>query len=124
LTIAATPVREDQAADHVRRQIRARRTELKLSQKTLAARLGISHQQYQKYEGGADRLSATMLVRIARHLDCSVAALVDERSSRLPTDRSLKPEAIELLQLYAKLPTTQMRRTLIALLAEFVAAHV
>ena len=123
MSSSVTSAREGRAADIVRRRVRGRRTELRLSQKALAARLGISHQQYQKYEGGADRLSAAMLVRIARQLDCRVSALIGEPVSGRPPDPRLEAEAAELLQLYARLPTVRMRRSLIALLAEFAIAQ-
>ena len=46
-------------------RIRIRRKLLNVSQSALAEHLGISFQQVQKYERGANRISASMLVRTA-----------------------------------------------------------
>lgn len=54
--------------------IRRFRTDLGLSQHALAARLSLSGQQLQKYESGANRVSASALYRIACELDQPVAA--------------------------------------------------
>lgn len=53
--------------------IRRFRTDLGLSQHALAARLSLSGQQMQKYESGANRVSASTLYLIARELDQPVA---------------------------------------------------
>jgi transcriptional regulator with XRE-family HTH domain len=50
---------------HVGRALRARRKELGQSQSDLAEVLGISFQQVQKYERGANRLSASMMFKAA-----------------------------------------------------------
>jgi transcriptional regulator with XRE-family HTH domain len=50
-------------------RIRQRRQELALSQAHLARRLGVTFQQVQKYESGANRVSAAMLHQIAVALE-------------------------------------------------------
>jgi transcriptional regulator with XRE-family HTH domain len=50
-------------------RIRRRRVELGLTQEQLACRLGLSYQQIQKYERGANRISASRLFALARRLD-------------------------------------------------------
>ncbi len=57
---------------HVGRRVRARRTQLGLSQTELAKRLGLSFQQIQKYERGHNRISAGTLGQIAATLDAPV----------------------------------------------------
>jgi transcriptional regulator with XRE-family HTH domain len=57
---------------HVGRRLRERRTVMGISQQALAEAIGISFQQVQKYERGANRLSAGRLWRIARVLDVEV----------------------------------------------------
>ena len=47
-------------------RIRLRRTELGMTQHQLAAALGVSYQQIQKYENGANRISAARLWQIGR----------------------------------------------------------
>jgi DNA-binding XRE family transcriptional regulator len=61
-------------------RIRARRTALSISQTALAKALGLTFQQVQKYEKGANRVSASTLVRVARELAVTVAFLVGEES--------------------------------------------
>ncbi len=57
---------------HVGRRVRARRTQLGLSQTELAKRLGLSFQQIQKYENGGNRISAGTLGQLAAALDAPV----------------------------------------------------
>lgn len=57
---------------HVGRRVRWRRRELNLSQEALAEKLGITFQQVQKYERGANRVSAGRLYELARALDTSI----------------------------------------------------
>jgi len=52
----------------VGRRIRARREELGLTHRGLAARVGVAHQQIQKYESGKNRCSAARLLAIAEAL--------------------------------------------------------
>lgn len=52
-------------------QIKARRLQLGVSQVLLATRLGLSFQQLQKYEWGANRVSSSKLFMIAFHLQVS-----------------------------------------------------
>jgi transcriptional regulator with XRE-family HTH domain len=63
--------------EHVGERIRERRTTLGLTQEQLAAALAISYQQIQKYETGANRVSAGRLYEIAMHLDAEVGYFFD-----------------------------------------------
>ena len=56
--------------------IRQRRMLLAISQEKLADELGITFQQVQKYEKGANRVSWSRLVQIAKALNCSIAGLM------------------------------------------------
>ena len=58
-------------------RIRVRRKWLGISQSNLADHLGVSFQQVQKYERGANRTSASMLVRIAEKLETTVGDEID-----------------------------------------------
>ncbi len=96
-----------------------RRKSLDISQQGLAQVLGVTFQQVQKYERGTNRVSASMLVRIARRLDCTVASLVGEESG--PVDDSLAPTlafpgALELLGSYVRIPDAQLRRRVVDLM--------
>jgi transcriptional regulator with XRE-family HTH domain len=58
---------------YVGARIRSRRHMLDMSQEALAERLGISFQQVQKYERGANRVSASRLDQLRRVLQVSVS---------------------------------------------------
>lgn len=58
--------------DHVGARIRLRRTLLGMTQEQLASALGISYQQVQKYETGANRVSAGRLFEIGQRLDIDI----------------------------------------------------
>lgn len=56
----------------VSRRLLARRTELNLRQEDLAEQLGVTYQQFQKYEQGRNRISAGRLYQLARALDVGI----------------------------------------------------
>ena len=57
---------------HVGSRIRQRRTLLAMNQTALAEPLGLTFQQVQKYEGGANRVSSSRLFEMSRILDVPV----------------------------------------------------
>ena len=61
---------------HVGLRIRTIRRERAMSQDDLAKALGLTFQQVQKYERGANRVSASVLVKTAQALNCSCAQLL------------------------------------------------
>lgn len=63
---------------HVGRRLRKRRTLLGLSQENLAKALGVTFQQIQKYEKGANRLGASRLFDLARILNVGVEHFFEE----------------------------------------------
>jgi transcriptional regulator with XRE-family HTH domain len=85
--------------------VRVRRRSLGISQEALAEQCGVSFQQIQKYENGANRISFSRLVQIARALRCRVVDLMDvldaaEDDSGADLDlltRLRTPGAMELL---------------------------
>jgi transcriptional regulator with XRE-family HTH domain len=58
--------------------IRVRRKTADISQEALAERCGVSFQQVQKYENGANRVSFSRLVQIAHALNLRVSDLVGD----------------------------------------------
>jgi transcriptional regulator with XRE-family HTH domain len=106
---------------HVGLRMRMRRKELGMSQERLAEAVGLTFQQIQKYERGANRVSASMLSRIAGTLNSPVsemfgevnpaAGAIDEVAGLLS-----EPGALELLRAYSRLPRGAPR----AALVEFV----
>lgn len=104
-------------------RLRTRRRQLGLSQSDLAQRLGVSFQQVQKYERGANRVAASTLLTAARALNTSIAWLVgDEASGRDDDDdvfRALsRPGALEMLQAFNAIPDPRTRAALLALARE------
>src|SRR6266566_4076530 len=57
---------------HVGQRIKERRTSLGISQEKLAAAIGVTFQQVQKYERAANRIGASRLWYLARTLDVPV----------------------------------------------------
>jgi transcriptional regulator with XRE-family HTH domain len=57
-------------------RIRYLRREKGMSQTALAEHIGMTFQQVQKYENGANRISATTLVKLAEALDVTAVALL------------------------------------------------
>ena len=73
MTTSGSVARANPVDVHVGLVIRQRRKALGRSQEALAEAIGVSFQQVQKYERGANRVSASMLWEIARALRCKVA---------------------------------------------------
>jgi transcriptional regulator with XRE-family HTH domain len=91
--------------------VRVRRRTIGMSQEALAEQCGVSFQQIQKYENGANRISFSRLVQIAKALRCRVTDLMDvldtpdgEMTADLDLlTRMRTPGALELLNLYERL---------------------
>ncbi|MCB1428792.1 MAG: helix-turn-helix transcriptional regulator [Nitratireductor sp.] len=63
---------------HVGSRVRLRRTMLGMSQEKLGEHLGITFQQIQKYEKGANRVGASRLQEIARVLNTPVSFFFED----------------------------------------------
>lgn len=63
---------------HVGARVRLRRTLLGMSQEKLGEALGLTFQQVQKYERGANRVGASRLFDLARVLDVPVSFFFDD----------------------------------------------
>jgi transcriptional regulator with XRE-family HTH domain len=71
---------------HVGLHIRMRRKSLGMSQEVLAEAIGVTFQQVQKYERGANRVSASRLWEIAQALGTPVSDFYDGLDSALGDD--------------------------------------
>jgi transcriptional regulator with XRE-family HTH domain len=108
--------------------VRIRRRTLGISQEALAEQCGVSFQQVQKYENGANRISFSRLVQIARALKCRVVDLMDvldapDREATGDLDlltRMRTPGALELLAAY-ELMSPEARSSLVGLLRALTA---
>lgn len=107
--------------------VRIRRRTIGMSQEALAEQCGVSFQQIQKYENGANRISFSRLVQIARALRCRVVDLMDvldtpdrEMSGDLDLLNHMRtPGALDLLAAYERL-TPDARSSLISFLRALV----
>jgi transcriptional regulator with XRE-family HTH domain len=90
-----------------------------MTQQQLAESVGIKFQQIQKYETGANRVSASRLWDIADALDVEVSFFfegLDETetqrgaSERVPADLLGDKEALDLVRSYYAIPENQRRR--------------
>jgi transcriptional regulator with XRE-family HTH domain len=101
-------------------RLRFFRLERGWSQSDLGGELGLSFQQVQKYEKGANRLSATRLSQIAALFKVPVMAFYDGTLQGAPQEQSLPAlellqtaEALRLVRAYARISNSGMRRALV-----------
>src|SRR4051812_42442557 len=66
---------------HVGVRVRLRRTLLGMSQERLGDALGLTFQQVQKYERGANRIGASRLFQLSHILDVPVSYFFDEMAA-------------------------------------------
>ena len=105
---------------HVGKRIRQRRWLAGMTQQKLAELVGIKFQQIQKYETGANRVSASRLWDIADALDVQVSLFFEglkpedglsaEAENDLPPDLLGDKEAMDLVRSYYAIPENQRRR--------------
>ena len=101
---------------HVGKRVRHRRWLVGITQQQLAERVGIKFQQIQKYETGANRISASRLWDIATVLGAPVSYFFEGRGDAelegagLPGDLLADKEALELVRSYYAIPEAQRRR--------------
>lgn len=103
---------------HVGKRIRHRRWLVGMTQQQLAERVGIKFQQIQKYETGANRVSASRLWDIADALDVPVSFFFEgleaehagTEPASVPADVMGDKEALDLIRSYYAIPENQRRR--------------
>ena len=111
------------ADQEVGRRIRLHRMNAELTQQQLGDALGVSFQQIQKYEKGANRVAAGRLVEIARVLNCSVEDILGadvKTHSNGPTPSQLltEPYTHQLVNEFQKISKPSMRRMIVNLVKE------
>jgi len=99
-------------------RIRDRRRSLKMSQSKLGDRLGVTFQQVQKYERGANRVSISSLVLISEALGCTVGDLLGTGHDPGTVDWSKfeDAQANALVEEFARLPTPELRKRVLELM--------
>lgn len=105
---------------HVGKRIRQRRWLAGMTQQKLAELVGIKFQQIQKYETGANRVSASRLWDIADALNVEVSHFFEgleaekarnaEVPENIPADLIGDKEAMDLVRSYYAIPENQRRR--------------
>jgi transcriptional regulator with XRE-family HTH domain len=115
---------------HVGKRLRQRRTMLGLSQEALAKAVGITFQQVQKYEKGANAMSASRLYEFARFMRVPVAHFFEgldqqadaqnpsgfSESARDAFDHNQAPvsdrESLEMMKAFKRIREQAMRKRL------------
>jgi len=114
---------------HVGARIRMRRKILGVSQERLADDLGLTFQQVQKYERGANRVSASKLYEIARSLQAPISYFFDGWADPLSAAEQYAPagddrfvhdflmtsEGLELATIFPKIKRGRVRRKVLDL---------
>jgi transcriptional regulator with XRE-family HTH domain len=101
---------------NIGRRVRVRRLEKGLSQTELGNRIGVTFQQVQKYESGANRISAFRLQRIAELLNVPIAFFFESArtaSGDEPLAYLQKEGSLRLVRAYAEIASSEVRRALI-----------
>jgi transcriptional regulator with XRE-family HTH domain len=75
--IQASPRSANSIDKHFGRQIRSGRLAINMSQTGLAEKLGISFQRVQKYEAGANRITAARLYEICEVFGVPIASMFE-----------------------------------------------
>ncbi|MDO5603529.1 MAG: helix-turn-helix transcriptional regulator [Paracoccus sp. (in: a-proteobacteria)] len=100
---------------HVGTRIRHRRWLIGMTQQQLADQVGIKFQQIQKYETGANRVSASRLWDIGKALDVPVSFFFEGLSegrtvTAAEDDLFSNKEAMQLIRAYYAMPEAQRRQ--------------
>lgn len=115
---------------HVGGRVRMRRKLLGVSQEQLAHSLGLTFQQVQKYERGANRVSASKLYDIAKTLKAPVSYFFDgladpasgseadepsRQAAQMLQDFLATTEGMELAELFPRIGRSRVRRQVLDL---------
>jgi len=115
---------------HVGHRLRQRRTLLGLSQEKLGEAVGLTFQQIQKYERGANRIGASRLFQLSQILDVPVGYFFEEMSGEVEKTRGertgsaqnpaleivnsddplARRETLELVRAYYKITDPKVRK--------------
>ncbi len=118
---------------HVGARVRLRRTLLGMSQEKLGDAIGLTFQQVQKYERGANRIGSSRLFDLSRVLDVPINYFFDEMPAAVASsspaqsrgmaedpvpydlDPMAKRETLELVRAYYKIRDPNTRKRLFEL---------
>ena len=114
---------------HVGSRVRLRRTLLGLSQEKLGEAIGLTFQQIQKYERGANRIGSSRLYDLSRVLDVPISFFYDDMPEDLKEGRPVaisaddeadadpltRRETLELVRAYYRVTNESVRKRLFEL---------
>ena len=109
---------------HVGGRVRLRRSALGLSQDQLGAAIGLSFQQIQKYERGANRIGASRLYEMSKILQTPISyffenfgnvGLAEDGDSSYQADPVMKRETLELMRAYHQILDPKQRKKILKL---------
>lgn len=110
---------------HVGSRVRLRRTLLGMSQEKLGDALGLTFQQVQKYERGANRIGSSRLYKLSQILDVPVSFFFDDMSNDVASagaglgegeqqpfesDQLSRRETLELVRAYYRISDPMTRK--------------
>ncbi len=101
---------------HVGQRVRQRRWMVDMTQQKLGDSVGIKFQQIQKYETGANRISASRIWDIAAAMEVPVSFFFEGLDGHAPDtgeargDTLTDKEALDLVRAYYLIPENQRRR--------------
>ncbi len=122
---------------HVGGRVRQRRLLLGMTQSDLSKALGLTFQQVQKYERGANRIGAGRLFHLSQILDVSIEYFFGDmpvdvaagspaqwcgwakKAVRDELDPMAKRETLELVRAYYRIPDSKVRKCLFQLTKAF-----
>ena len=125
---------------HVGARLRVRRTLMGMSQTALGDAIGLTFQQMQKYERGANRISASRLFDLSRLLDVPIQHFFDDMPAAVAASspaqgggKAKKPpsyepnpmttrETMELVRAYYKIKDAEIRKRLFEMVKALGAA--
>ena len=117
---------------YVGSRVRIRRKMLSMSQEKLGEQLGITFQQVQKYEKGANRIGASRLQAISQVLEMPISyffpqepavagGMGESAQSDYVSDFMMSSEGIELNRAFAQIKDPKLRRKVIDLVRTMAA---
>ena len=108
---------------HVGARVRLRRHILSMSLEKLAAKIGVTYQQLQKYERAANRISASRLYTLAQALKVPVSYFFEDVASAkgspataIESDVLARRETAGLIRAYYQISDTGVRRQIVGLM--------
>ncbi len=106
-------------------RVRMLRERRKMSQTALGEAIGVSFQQVQKYERGANRISASALFQIAKSLGVTPAdffeGLQAQHDGGMDWSRMVDPQVRDLVDNFTRIPSSKVKAKIAELIEQLAA---